>query len=251
MSEVNADGVLVNPQEHLLQEVQNLTNSLMAEDPKHMDEAPKRRRKVKAGNGQDAGYVGGIPHMPVETAAPIGGHQPSGSGLSAVAQDSAARAENIDAPIVKKIVKQDSVSTMAPADPGEQAEKADKTSKADKLKTSNKPEGAPPSTKGAVKMANTNALGMVETRGLVGAIEAADAMVKAANVQLVGKEQVGGGLVTVMVRGDVGAVKAATDAGAAAAEKVGELISVHVIPRPHAEVDSILPHGKGDSDSGM
>ena len=96
------------------------------------------------------------------------------------------------------------------------------------------------------RMANTNALGMVETRGLVGAIEAADAMVKSANVQLVGKEQVGGGLVTVMVRGDVGAVQAATDAGAAAAEKVGELISVHVIPRPHAEVDAILPHGKGD-----
>ena len=91
---------------------------------------------------------------------------------------------------------------------------------------------------------STNALGMVETRGLVGAIEAADAMVKAANVNLVGKEQVGGGLVTVMVRGDVGAVKAATDAGAAAAEKVGELISVHVIPRPHAEVDVILPKGK-------
>ena len=95
---------------------------------------------------------------------------------------------------------------------------------------------------GAKKMANTNALGMVETKGLVGAIEAADAMVKSANVQLVGKEQVGGGLVTVMVRGDVGAVQAATDAGAAAAEKVGELISVHVIPRPHAEVDGILPH---------
>ena len=92
-------------------------------------------------------------------------------------------------------------------------------------------------------MANTNALGMVETKGLVGAIEAADAMVKAANVQLVGKEQVGGGLVTVMVRGDVGAVNAATGAGAAAPDKVGELISVHVIPRPHAEVDHILPHG--------
>ena len=87
-------------------------------------------------------------------------------------------------------------------------------------------------------MANANALGMIETRGLVGAIEAADAMVKAANVQLVGKEQVGGGLVTVMVRGDVGAVKAATDA---AAERVGDLISVHVIPRPHFEVDAILP----------
>ena len=91
---------------------------------------------------------------------------------------------------------------------------------------------------------NTNALGMIETKGLVGAIEAADAMVKSANVQLVGKEQVGGGLVTVMVRGDVGAVKAATDAGAAAAEKVGELISVHVIARPHTEVDNILPHSK-------
>lgn len=90
-------------------------------------------------------------------------------------------------------------------------------------------------------MANTNALGMIETKGLVGAIEAADAMVKAANVTLVGKETIGGGLVTVMVRGDVGAVKAATDAGAAAAERVGEMISVHVIPRPHTEVDAILP----------
>ena len=91
---------------------------------------------------------------------------------------------------------------------------------------------------------NTNSLGMIETQGLIGAIEAADAMVKSANVQLVGKEQVGGGLVTVMVRGDVGAVKAATDAGAAAAEKVGELISVHVIARPHTEVDVILPKGR-------
>ena len=90
---------------------------------------------------------------------------------------------------------------------------------------------------------DTNSLGMIETKGLIGAIEAADAMVKSANVQLVGKEQVGGGLVTVMVRGDVGAVKAATDAGAAAAEKVGELISVHVIARPHMEVDAILPKG--------
>ena len=95
------------------------------------------------------------------------------------------------------------------------------------------------------------ALGMIETRGLTASIEAADAMVKAANVQLVGKEQVGGGLVTVMVRGDVGAVKAATDAGAAAAEKVGELISVHVIPRPHVEVDGILPHKNGEFDQGQ
>src|SRR5881275_2554188 len=85
------------------------------------------------------------------------------------------------------------------------------------------------------------ALGMVETRGLIGSIEAADAMVKAANVVLVGKEYIGAGYVTVMVRGDVGAVKAATDAGAAAARRVGELVSVHVIPRPHTEVEKILP----------
>ncbi|MBO0471737.1 ethanolamine utilization microcompartment protein EutM [Enterococcus sp. DIV0242_7C1] len=87
----------------------------------------------------------------------------------------------------------------------------------------------------------SDALGMIETRGLIGSIEAADAMVKAANVSLVGKELVGGGIVTVMVRGDVGAVKAATDAGAAAAQRVGELLSVHVIPRPHSEVENILP----------
>lgn len=86
-----------------------------------------------------------------------------------------------------------------------------------------------------------NALGLIETKGLVAAIEAADAMVKAANVSLLGKECVGGAFVTVMVRGDVGAVKAATDAGAAAAERVGELKSVHVIPRPHEEVETILP----------
>ena len=87
------------------------------------------------------------------------------------------------------------------------------------------------------------ALGMIETKGLIGSVEAADAMVKAANVILIGKEYIGAGYVTVMVRGDVGAVKAATDAGAAAARRVGELVSVHVIPRPHAEVEKILPKG--------
>lgn len=87
----------------------------------------------------------------------------------------------------------------------------------------------------------SDALGMVETRGLIGSVEAADAMVKAANVVLVGKEYIGAGYVTVMVRGDVGAVKAATDAGAAAARRVGELVSVHVIPRPHSDVERILP----------
>jgi len=86
-----------------------------------------------------------------------------------------------------------------------------------------------------------DALGMIETKGLVGSIEAADSMVKSANVTLIGYEKIGSGLVTVMVRGDVGAVKAATDAGAAAAKKVGEVVSVHVIPRPHTDVEKILP----------
>ena len=110
-----------------------------------------------------------------------------------------------------------------------------------------KPAGAPAPkeiTQEVTRLSNaTQALGMIETRGLIGSVEAADAMVKAANVTLVGKERVGGGLVTVFVRGDVGAVKAATDAGAAAAQRVGELISVHVIPRPDGSVESILPGG--------
>jgi ethanolamine utilization protein EutM len=87
----------------------------------------------------------------------------------------------------------------------------------------------------------SEALGLIETKGLIGSVEAADAMAKAANVLLVGKEYIGAGYVTVLIRGDVGAVKAATDAGAAAARRVGELVSVHVIPRPHAEVERILP----------
>ena len=90
------------------------------------------------------------------------------------------------------------------------------------------------------------ALGMVETKGLVGAIEAADAMAKAANVVLVGTEKIGSGLVTVMVRGDVGAVKASVDAGAAAAERVGTVIFTHVIPRPHRDVEAILPKVVGE-----
>ena len=91
-----------------------------------------------------------------------------------------------------------------------------------------------------IKMTN-EALGMVETRGLVAAIEAADAMVKAANVILIGTEKIGSGLVSVMVRGDVGAVKAATEAGGAAAARLGEVVAVHVIPRPHSDVEKILP----------
>ena len=85
------------------------------------------------------------------------------------------------------------------------------------------------------------ALGMIETRGLVAAIEAADAMLKAANVQLIGTEKIGSGLVSVMVRGDVGAVKSAVDAGSAMASKLGEIIATHVIPRPHEDVEKILP----------
>ena len=96
---------------------------------------------------------------------------------------------------------------------------------------------------------STDALGMIETRGLIGAIEAADAMVKTANVILIGKEYIGAGYVTVLARGDVGAIKAATDAGAAAARRVGELISVHVIPRPHADVDRVLPRSSGPNKS--
>ena len=92
-----------------------------------------------------------------------------------------------------------------------------------------------------------DALGMVETRGFIGMVEAADAMVKTANVVFVGWQKVDAGLVTAIVRGDVGSVKAATDAGAAAARRVGELVSVHVIPRPHANLEDALPIGKASS----
>lgn len=92
----------------------------------------------------------------------------------------------------------------------------------------------------------SDALGMIETKGFVGMVEASDAMVKAARVELVGYERIGGGYVTAIVRGDVAAVKAAIDAGSRAAEKVGELVSVHVIPRPHVNVDAVLPLGRGE-----
>ena len=92
-----------------------------------------------------------------------------------------------------------------------------------------------------------DALGMIETKGFVGMVEAADAMVKAARVELVGYERIGGGYVTAVVRGDVAAVKAATEAGQRAAERVGEMVAVHVIPRPHVNVDSVLPLGRADA----
>lgn len=221
MSEVNADGVLLNPHEAILQEVQALTNALTAEEPEGMED--DKARPVQAGNGQPAGEAGGAPHVSVSAALAAPAHRGAGTGSYA--------AEHPPQPAKKQARRSGSTKKPKPAPPETAGEPEQPKQTTDRRNRS---------------MANTNALGMVETRGLVGAIEAADAMVKAANVQLVGKEQVGGGLVTVMVRGDVGAVKAATDAGAAAAEKVGELISVHVIPRPHAEVDHILPHASGE-----
>ena len=95
-----------------------------------------------------------------------------------------------------------------------------------------------------------DALGMIETKGFVGMVEASDAMVKAAKVELVGYEKIGGGFVTAIVRGDVAAVKAATEAGQRAAERVGELVSVHVIPRPHANIDLVLPLGRTEGEGG-
>ena len=94
-------------------------------------------------------------------------------------------------------------------------------------------------------MSETDALGMIETRGFAAVVEAADAMVKAARVELVGYQQIGGGYVTAIVRGDVAAVRAALDAGSRAAERVGEIVSTHIIPRPHANVDEVLPLGRG------
>ena len=240
MSEVNADGVLLNPHEALLQEVQALSNALMAETPAGLED--DMEHEIEAANGARAGVVGGAPHMPPETAAPPGKHEPGGTGLSAAERKP---------PRKRPVKKAGAAETDWKTPPPPAAPAGANTSRGSSPVSIGGTDAVAPSRegpnqKGAFQMANTNALGMVETKGLVGAIEAADAMVKAANVQLVGKEQVGGGLVTVMVRGDVGAVKAATDAGAAAAEKVGELISVHVIPRPHAEVDSILPHAKGE-----
>ena len=126
------------------------------------------------------------------------------------------------------------------------AEKKTQTTK----KAATKKEVAPKETpvkavpveiKKEVKVMTQEALGMVETRGLVAAIEAADSMLKAANVALIGTEKIGSGLVSVMVRGDVGAVKAAVEAGSASAGKLGELVAVHVIPRPHGDVEKILP----------
>ena len=146
---------------------------------------------------------------------------------------------NTSPEVMEMVEKSAAKSSKRPA--ARNSTKDKDTKKPEKAETK-KVEKTDENGKGETKMAQIKeALGMVETKGLVGSIEAADAMVKAANVRLIGKVHVGGGLVTVMVRGDVGAVKAATEAGGAAADRVGELLSVHVIPRPHDEVEYILP----------
>ena len=146
---------------------------------------------------------------------------------------------NTSPEVMEMVEKSAAKSSKRPA--ARNSTKDKDTKKPEKAETK-KVEKTDENGKGETKMAQIKeALGMVETKGLVGSIEAADAMVKAANVRLIGKVHVGGGLVTVMVRGDVGAVKAATEAGGAAADRVGELLSVHVIPRPHNEVEYILP----------
>ncbi len=134
---------------------------------------------------------------------------------------------------VKKPATRTRKKTTAPADAVTTAASPD----IKEIKAEPKTEPAQPEVR---KMTN-QALGMIETRGLVAAIEAADAMLKAANVELVGTEKIGSGLVSVMVRGDVGAVKSAVEAGAASAERLGEVIATHVIPRPHDDVEKILP----------
>ena len=116
-----------------------------------------------------------------------------------------------------------------------------KTTTTTTKKAAPKTEAVAVEIKKEVKVMTQEALGMVETRGLVAAIEAADSMLKAANVTLIGTEKIGSGLVSVMVRGDVGAVKAAVEAGSSNASKLGELVAVHVIPRPHGDVEKILP----------
>lgn len=119
-----------------------------------------------------------------------------------------------------------------------------KTATAAKTTVKKESTAAAPAVKKEEKIMSQEALGMVETRGLVAAIEAADAMCKAANVTLVGTEKIGSGLVTVMVRGDVGAVKSSVESGSAAASRLGELVATHVIPRPHNDVEMILPKVK-------
>ena len=145
--------------------------------------------------------------------------------------------------IVPEVVKAEAKSAAATKKPSTGAKRGRKPTANTSTSTKTEINSVPTPVvehKKEKKMA-LEALGMVETRGLVAAIEAADAMVKAANVELIGTEKIGSGLVSVMVRGDVGAVKAATDAGAAAAQRLGEIVAVHVIPRPHADVEKILP----------
>lgn len=244
--EVNDPGTLINPYANILREMGKLTADMEAADP---ETPPPSGDAVKPGSrSKRLDADGGPTAWDQPEDAPV---DPAGG----TRKKRAPRKKASSGPKTPSPAPKEGMASLAAAVIGGGAPEAGTGETGRQSDRPAEPERAP--GKGAnmerrtTKMANTNALGMVETKGLVGAIEAADAMVKAANVQLVGKEQVGGGLVTVMVRGDVGAVKAATDAGAAAAEKVGELISVHVIPRPHAEVDGILPHKNGEYDQGQ
>lgn len=247
--EVNDPGTLINPYANILREMGKLTAGMEAADP---ETPPPSGDEVKPYSASKRLNADGGPTAWDQPVGQVYADVPSteeGGPSKRTAPGEKKGPRKVKKEPEKKTAKDQMASLAASVIGGGQA-----ASQPEELSAGRKKDGAAAEHKtsdnerSTKKMANTNALGMVETRGLVGAIEAADAMVKAANVQLVGKEQVGGGLVTVMVRGDVGAVKAATDAGAAAAEKVGELISVHVIPRPHAEVDGILPHRSGEYD---
>ena len=261
LDEVQAEGTMRNPYTNLLKQMGQFTADMEAASA---DVPPPSGDEVKPFSASKRISAAGGPTAWDPPAAEGAGDQGAKDGSNA--SDALDAPEQAPGPAAepppkqkkppaagrgrKKPVQEDMASLAAAVlgggggGPAAVPERADRATK----QTTALPNREAHTERSTQNMANTNALGMVETRGLVGAIEAADAMVKAANVQLVGKEQVGGGLVTVMVRGDVGAVKAATDAGAAAAEKVGELISVHVIPRPHAEVDGILPHKAGEFD---
>ena len=262
LDEVQAEGTMRNPYTNLLKQMGQFTADMEAASA---DVPPPSGDEVKPFSASKRISADGGPTAWDQPAAELTEDKgpeesPDGGAGPEVGEKNLASSETGPAPRKKKVASagrnrkkpaQEDMASLAAAVLGGGGggaptvpERADRGPK----QTAALPSREAHNERSTRNMANTNALGMVETRGLVGAIEAADAMVKAANVQLVGKEQVGGGLVTVMVRGDVGAVKAATDAGAAAAEKVGELISVHVIPRPHAEVDGILPHKAGEFD---
>ncbi len=152
---------------------------------------------------------------------------------------------NADAALISVICEGDLAACAAAVDAGKAARPSEtRTNPCPRARAENNLNAAPPKGRTTRRNDMSDALGMIETKGLTALIEASDAMVKAARVQLVGYERIGGGFVTALVRGDVAACKAATDAGAAAARRVGEVIAVHVIPRPHGDLEKIFPIAK-------